>query len=683
MKTKTLLIGTLMLGAFTACSDNDVLTADNGGSGNGDATGTGYVSLAISLPTQGTSSRAANDIFDDGLLGEYKVKDATLVLFEGKDEATATYSSAYDLSLNWLMEGEYNDQITSTAKIVQKVRSLTKEDNKFFAFVFLNKKNGVMTTTGLAEGTKATSDDECQFVYGGKNATSTTKFTEVIKAVAEAKAFHTLPFIVKTAEDAPDSVIMMSNAPLNSVAGNTASDDPSANNTISYLPTIDGDRIYPTREAAESNPATTVNVERAVAKVTLSQGAKITNELTGPKYDKDKLTYSIVGWTLDCTNKKSYLVRNLYNKEMSEVTTTTGDVTKWSNPAWLGYKSEVTSGIYRFVGDKKLQTSIDGNWYRIYWGIDPNYDDTNVKTTDASEEETVTNPLEANFNYLKKGTLSASDVQSVGRDKPLYCMENTFNVEHMKDNETTRAVVKVAFNGGEDFYIINGTTETLDMVTRMTNYQGVKDDLTKNLKAKLAAYFLRIPEVANYLATPGTKAEGATVDSSDVKITLDEAEKATTGLVTVSKVEVRSDAKFTNVTEANAKFAESVAALNKVAVVHLYKDGMAYYPIRIKHFGGTDNPYDVSDNMTPWNSWENPRPSFSDIYPGNNKEKNYLGRYGVLRNNWYDLEVTGIKYLGSPVAPEFTEDFDDTIEAYISVRINILSWALRKQSVEL
>lgn len=671
-----------MLGAFTACSDNDVLTADNGGSGNGDATGTGYVSLAISLPTQGTSSRAANDIFDDGLLGEYKVKDATLVLFEGKDEATATYSSAYNLSLNWLMEGEYNDQITSTAKIVQKVRSLTKEDDKFFAFVFLNKKKGVMTTTDLDDDAKATSDDECQFVYGGNTATNATTFTEVIKTVAEAKAFHTLPFIVKTTENALDSVIMMSNAPLNSVAGNTTSDDPSANNTISYLPTIDGDRIYPTREAAESNPATTVNVERAVAKVTLSQDVNITNKLTGPKYDKDKLTYSIVGWTLDCTNKKSYLVRNLYNKDMTGATTTTSDVTKWSNPVWLDYKSGVTNGIYRFVGDKKLQTSIDGNWYRIYWGIDPNYNDTNVKTTDGSDIETVTNPLNANFNYLKKGTLSASDVQSVGRDKPLYCMENTFNVEHMKDNETTRAVVKVAFNGGEDFYIINGTTETLDMVTRMTNYGGVKDDLTKNLKAKLAAYFLRIPEVANYLATPGTKTAGATVDSSDVKITLDESKKATTGLVTVSKVEVRSEGKFTNVTAANAKFAESVAALNKVAVVHLYKDGMAYYPIRIKHFGGTDNPYDASDNMTPWNSWETPRPSFSDIYPGE-KEKNYLGRYGVLRNNWYDLEVTGIKYLGSPVAPEFTEDFDDTIEAYISVRINILSWALRKQSVEL
>ena len=102
-----------------------------------------------------------------------------------------------------------------------------------------------------------------------------------------------------------------------------------------------------------------------------------------------------------------------------------------------------------------------------------------------------------------------------------------------------------------------------------------------------------------------------------------------------------------------------------------YKGGIAYYPIRIKHFG---------DDLTPWDSKtatvENP-------YGTTNKDENFLGRYGVLRNNWYNIEISSIKKVGSAVVPEI--DVDDTTsgdkpENYISVRINVLSWAKRTQS---
>lgn len=645
MRTKKLLIGTLLLGTFAACTDNDAIT-ENGGSGAGNTTGESYVSLAINLPTQGSGSRAANDKFDDGLPQEYKVKDATLVLFEGTSETTATLSSAYKLNLNWLMQGGTTDNITTTAKIVQKVKSPSAENNNYYALVILNMGGGLSVQTPTIQSTDAElKAAECVLVLNETVLGNTTTMKDLLEKTASGATFEKNPFI-------NDGYIFMCNAPLNNVAGSTVAgstsdSNPAVDNDITWLPEIDAKKIYSTRAAAEANPATTVNVERAVAKVTVSGNTK--GELTGPKAKADQLSYEVVGWTLDCTNMTSYIVHNL-GVSANE------DTQKWYNPSWLEYYS-FSNNIYRFVGGAPVGSQ---SLYRIYWGKDTNYDEN---ITDFSEE----------FNLLGNGTFTeATQTKQPGIDKPLYCLENTFDVAHMNDNETTRAVVQVKFNDGKDFYVINGVADALDLCKETEDKAAV--DV---LKDKLAATFLRIPAVANYL--PGVLGDNVTLTASDLTVTLDVSTGK--GAVTVSEVKLNESVSLkdgTDLTTVNAKLKVSVEALNKTAEVRYYKDGMAYYPVRIKHFG---------DDLTPWNtgSFENPQPSIDEIYPGEGtvREQNYLGRYGVLRNNWYDLQITGIKYLGTPTIPEFTGDEDDTIEAYISVRINILSWALRKQSVEL
>ena len=87
--------------------------------------------------------------------------------------------------------------------------------------------------------------------------------------------------------------------------------------------------------------------------------------------------------------------------------------------------------------------------------------------------------------------------------------------------------------------------------------------------------------------------------------------------------------------------------------------------------------------MTPWNTDETTKPSTSSIYPVDHQAGNYLGRYGVLRNNWYDIAVEGVKGLGSPINPKLTPTTDDELESYIAVRINVLSWAKRTQGATL
>ena len=87
----------------------------------------GFVCLSINLPTKPAATKAFNEgsNLDDGTVEEYDVQNATLILFQGVDEATAEVVNAYSLPLKW---GAGNpDQITTTAKIVQKFYNISPE----------------------------------------------------------------------------------------------------------------------------------------------------------------------------------------------------------------------------------------------------------------------------------------------------------------------------------------------------------------------------------------------------------------------------------------------------------------------------------------------------------------------------------------------------------------------------
>ena len=104
--------------------------------------------------------------------------------------------------------------------------------------------------------------------------------------------------------------------------------------------------------------------------------------------------------------------------------------------------------------------------------------------------------------------------------------------------------------------------------------------------------------------------------------------------------------------------------LSEAAGIATYLDGVTYYIARIKHF----------NELTPWTAGEG----------YGTKNDKYLGRYGVLRNNWYDLSVTSISGLGYPEVPEVKPTVpDDENEQYINVEVKILSWAKRSQSIVL
>lgn len=591
---KTLLFSVALAGLMLgSCSSSDDL---NGGGNNtgSNQSGSGYISLSLNLPTRsGSVSRAANDKFNDGLADEYAVKNGTLILFEGTDEANATFAGAYELkNLSMNLVGTTTDNITTTTKITQKINSGLADGTKnFYAIVVLNN-NGTLDV----DGTNASLE------VNGVDFPSTKKISDLQSLE-----------LTKNASDFKTTGFLMMNAPLSNVAGGAT--EPTGA-TVSVASKIDKDHIYATEALAKANSSATIYVERALAKVDVTA-----TNTRGNLTDNTSVPYTIKGWILDNTNKKTYYLRNTSNSS-----------------DWLSLKttSTVPTKPYRFVGDTPMESGV--SLYRTYWAKDP--------------------------NYATKPTVLANDFNTIGNSVPAalkslsdhdYCLENTFTVGQQNQDVTTRVIIAAQLkDDGKTFYVVNDNEKDL------LNATGMKD--------AVKSAFLNNTDVQAWIKKD--LITGETIDEND----LDVADITSAGnnkpTITI---------KSTSATKYNSSTLPvvdtKIQAIMDGIKVATYENGISYYPVRIKHFG---------DDLTPWKSSEEPLPTVSTgAYPTDNQAANYLGRYGVLRNNWYNIDVQGIKKLGSPVVPEVTGDTDDELAAYISVKINVLSWAKRTQEVTL
>lgn len=364
--------------------------------------------------------------------------------------------------------------------------------------------------------------------------------------------------------------------------------------TTSTLVTIDKNKVTTNESAAQS--AATIYVERGVAKVTMTAFSEMdVKGLTG-----DKVT--ITAWDLDVTNKKSYPVHNVDNYDSY------GDY--WGD---IWKEARFTSGHTTFN--------------RAHWGIDPNYN-------------TISNDKEYTdeFNYKPKNY----DFSGAGdATAPKYCLENTFSLGHMYQNQTTRVIMKATYvpsglTAGETFYMFDGKSGYFK-----------EDDLTTQISTAITN--------AGYTA-------------ADFSLPLTDVKKAGKHLLTANDI-----TKTSGSVEVDDEFLGKVNAalgLSDNKKISTYYEGVSYYIARIKHFG---------DALTPWNSGD---PTYGT---GDESKKKYLGRYGMVRNNWYELQVNSISNPGSPDVPEVNPDTpdDEGDKYYINCSVRILSWAKRVHGIDL
>lgn len=86
------------------------------------------------------------------------------------------------------------------------------------------------------------------------------------------------------------------------------------------------------------------------------------------------------------------------------------------------------------------------------------------------------------------------------------------------------------------------------------------------------------------------------------------------------------------------------------STVWVYYNGLCYYSLPIKHFS--------------------------------NLNKTQTGYYGVVRNHWYQIDVTGIQGFGHPADPDkpLVPEGNEDVEYALQANINILSWAKKAQA---
>ena len=295
--------------------------------------------------------------------------------------------------------------------------------------------------------------------------------------------------------------------------------------------------------------------------------------------------------------------------------------------SWKSFSSKgLTPSKYRFVGAAPVATDL----YRTYFAKDVNY------YTDFSA------------GILERAT---NFVNTYGETNPQYCFENTFDVPHQNENLTTLVTIKAKLNDGHDFYIVGG-----DQIKLYT-----KAELDKLVKEK-------------FLNTEATWVTNNALDAStkigEGDLTLD-YDKDEAGVIHLKKVTVDPAKLKATPDPLPATYIKDVEAA--VGSMVYYKNGVSYYTVRIKHFG---------DDLTPWEK-NKLNVKAGEVYPTTDQAENWLGRYGVLRNNWYDITVQGVKGLGSATVPELTGTTDDELDSYIAVQINVLSWAKRTQNATL
>lgn len=579
--------GLAVIAAMTAsCSSNEDLGTAGPGTGTNEA-GVGYATFTINLPsTNGT--RADNPTYDQGTLDEYDVNDVTLLIFKkaGSSEDEYTFVEKADLGNMAPWKAEGSNGITASATITAKLTGVALTSagstSDYYALAILNNKN----SAGEDKITLPTSSPTSTVTYGSWNAASNA---DEAKFKDNKKGFY------------------MANAPVFVAGGEPTT-------------LVNIDKVYATKQKAETNAATTIHVERGLAKVSIASNAFPSTALkpTGTKYNKDEV--KITAWNLDVTNKSTFPIHKTAGLKNTNFSTI------WSNTA-----STTGASVTRFVDGS------NPSFKRVHWGIDPNY----------SDDLTTVAACEGAFNILP-----ANAKIDGAADKPQYCLENTFDIEHMKQGQTTRVVFKATykpngFTAGETFYKIGNSTDLWNEA---------------NLKAQIAAKAAEVLGVAeteiivdleaNNLNEAGTRL--LTVDNVKIK------DSSTAGSHAVSP---------DNINDINAKLGLKAAGTDPIVGIATYKSGESYYIARIKHF----------DALTPWAEGQ-------ETYGANNDANNtkYLGRYGVLRNNWYELTIGSVSGPGTPDVPTIKPDEpDDESYKYISVSVKILSWAKRSSTVDL
>lgn len=369
----------------------------------------------------------------------------------------------------------------------------------------------------------------------------------------------------------------------------------------------------------------TIAVERVVAKVMVQE--------------KEDKSLDILGWGLNVTNKTFYPVKNFGGSQFLDELTSTG---KYRD--WIPYKQ----ATWNVLADM-----------RSHWAVDPNYSQDQATKDD-------------DFNKF-----SFSDPSSAETGEALYCFENT-TVETMQQrNATTSAVIvaqfypkdfketdkehswikwnDLAYSGANTYAAFveavvkeaDGDKQTITMY-----YKEDKDGDTE-VEGKHYSSLSKDDFICIY-----TTDENKSIKFGDEIIGYEDAQLEVRLKEDINPYQIEGDA----VTDASDAVKTAITKALTDNPPTVYYKGYCYYVVPIRHFAKSE----VAD------------------YTGGEYQPNHLGRYGIVRNNYYQITINDITQPGEPITDPTVDpstDKDDETNYWINVSIKVLSWKVRTQEV--
>lgn len=679
------------------------------------ADGQAFLRFDISLPMSPEHSRATD--FVDGTSSEFAVDWAHsyLLLFAGDGTPAGTrIASVYSLEggVSGTNVGTATDQVTAEYHLKRRItRAGVADGDQLFAYIILNAHPDHFTVTTDDAGVSLFKLDSSTLY--GRTATETANmslsdFFKLELSQTEDQDGFANPGsnpLVYTREGA--TYFTMTNAYMATAPGGTRG---TANTESPYfLSPINAARLFPREEmAANALPAAYVYVERAVAKVELTLNETRVMTLRAKDNAGHALRLEPLRWALLNAGRRIYLTKHI------------DDYANWHN-----YTSTEAASDFRFV-EANPAAILPADYtdapaaYRIRWATTPNY--TADKTAADIFTGAETDSIARSFGY------------EIG--SPAYVLENTMNVERMTHRNTTGVVIMgqvkaddattqaeinrhgimvMHRNNLPDTLLTYGqlrnwvltwmcNTHNLKQLSVALNanddyaYDAANEATWKTRWMNLLNGYLTLPTADEFYAVKTKPHDGMGFKSLDSIGVGQYLFKSQLGGITSSLTAGFVNGVFTvndfynirggaitvsenDYPEAFAPYAKVLMAYVEAALTYLrephsnlptfgfYRKGYMYYRALIRHFDDTESP---------WKLNETPQPMYTAYPEGDNRERNYLGRYGVVRNNWYRLQINSIANPGDVnVRPLNTSDADDRLEHFMTLGTYVMPWVVR------
>ena len=457
-------------------------------------------------------------------------------------------------------------------------------------------------------------------------------FTPQIKAGENYNVFNAACQIALADAAKTDNFMMTSSNYLKDISGTQQTE-------MALTPITNKNVGLKSDDQTTSSDPVTIAVERVVAKVTVQDTE------TRPT---DGATWTILGWGLNVTNKTFYPVKNFGGDQFLDLL-----ASKYKN--WQPNTS-----------NKPWNNPTD---MRSHWAVDPNY---------AAGQATITD-MPNDFNEFSFSDPSSAEVKGA-----LYCFENT-TVETMQQRNATTSAVIVAQFYPKDFKEADKAGSWIKWndaaYSKENDYATFVEKVVEDVDGdnQVITKYYKLDTNGTTTGNDGKKYSPLSEEDFICTYTTEGKEKITFGKknttigykdaelqVALKDSEIKlytiTDDQASEDTSAPAKINEAIKKALTDNPPTVYYNGYCYYVVPIRHFAKSE----VAD------------------YTGGEYQPNHLGRYGIVRNNYYQITINDITQPGEPITDPTVEpstDKDDETNCWINVAIKVLSWKIRTQDV--